>query len=169
MLDDKDYLKAIKSVPIICVDVVPVRFIDDKPQIGIITRQTGPFAGSAAVVGGRVRKDETITEAIARHLRHDLEIEFFEFFRSNEATPFYVQQYFEEVESGSSYGHDPAKHDIALNYLIEIQDDPKPKNEASDFYWINESEVPKSGYRQEIIMKAAFKHLHNQATQPSRS
>jgi len=156
-VSDELYSQVTATFPIICVDVIP--FDAKTNRIGIITRATGKEAGNLALIGGRIQKNESIQEAINRHLVNDLQVNEFTFYSGNTATrPFYVQQYFhrDTAENGSD-GYDPSKHSIGLNYIINIDETPIAKAEAANFLWINESEVPEQGaFNQGTVMREAF-------------
>ncbi|HUA13551.1 MAG TPA: DUF4916 domain-containing protein [Candidatus Sulfotelmatobacter sp.] len=149
------------AMPIACVDLIPVRKVEDVYQIGVITRATGPESGRQAVLGGRIYLSETIADSISRHLKANLGISTYSFLEGNEvARPFYVQQYFRSETAEPPYGYDPTKHAIALTYLIKFQETAKPVNEASAFYWIKSDDVPKSSaYNQHLVMMKTFKFL----------
>lgn len=165
-LPDELYQKVTESMPIVCVDMVPVRSIGASEwEIGVITRGTGSQAGKICLLGGRIWHNETITDSLKRHLITDLGVTAFSYFQRDDFTsPFYVQQYIHGTASKSPYGFDPSKHAIALTYLLTIDDIPKPKNEAIGFHWVRKHEVPVvGGYNQQIVMRAAFDRLETGA------
>src|SRR5581483_11298113 len=92
-LPDDLYRTVTESLPIVCVDVIPVRKLDGQWQIGVITRATGSQAGKLALIGGRIRHGESIEQAIKRHLNNDLLIKDFRFFQGDSSHPFNVAQY----------------------------------------------------------------------------
>lgn len=151
----------VDSVPIVCVDFLPVSNSWPEPRLGIITRATGPEAGKTALLGGRIQKDETISEAIGRHLFESLGEERFAYYPGNsEDRPFYVAQYAHAQESVG--GYDPTKHSIALTYLIRIANNQPEvvRDEASDFRWIGFDEIPdKSAYNHHKVMGEAVMFL----------
>lgn len=156
-VSDELYLKITDSVPIVCVDLVP--YDAQSKKIGVITRATGSQAGKLALIGGRVKKNESIDQAIQRHLSTDLDITDFSFYKNNSVIrPFYVQQYYHGEYPGKGFAaFDPTKHAIALSYIIIISGNPIAKLEASEFHWIDASELPKSSaFNHAIIMKEAL-------------
>jgi hypothetical protein len=159
-LSDELYKTITDSVPLPCVDLIPVRGLNDAWQIGTITRGTGSETGKATLIGGRIWHDETVIQAM-RHLRTDLDIESFEFLPGNdELRPFRVQQYKHADHAEASYGYDPSKHAIGLTYLIVLANEPKPANEASAFHWVTAEEIStQCGYGQDQVMRAAFDFL----------
>jgi ADP-ribose pyrophosphatase YjhB (NUDIX family) len=125
------------SVPILCVDVVPVRGTGTRLQVGLIRRafaDTG--TGVWCHVGGRVQHGETTDEAVARHLREtfvavesDLE---------TDPQPHHVVQWFPStLRSGPTYGDDPRKHAVSLCWALPLGDDLAVRDggEGSDLAW----------------------------------
>lgn len=155
------YAKIVRNTPLPCVDIVPVRISGGKLEIGIIERATGSEAGKLAVIGGRIMLNETVTEAIARHLKNDLNIHTFSYHKINsEPRPFLLQQYLKGSTVRGNFGFDPTKHAVTPTYLVRIQGTPKPSNEASQYHWITKNELPKdSAYNQRYVMSEAFKKL----------
>jgi len=158
------YQTVTNSIPIVCVDLIPIKQVRSEWQIGVITRATGPETGKLAILGGRIYHDEFITDAIARHMKTDWGISDYRFWEGNTISrPFYVQQYLHAKAAELPYGYDPGKHAIALTYLIELSKEPRPRNEASAFHWIEASEVPEpAAYDQHLVMAEAFKFLLSQ-------
>lgn len=159
---NKDLYRTISSkIPIVCVDILPVKQVNKIWKIGIIERATGIESGKIAILGGRIALNETISEAISRHLLKDLNIHKFSFYQTNKTQkPFYVQQYFLGSESKKPYGFDPTKHAIALTYLVTINEKPNPRDEASAFNWIGRDQIPvRSAFNQDTVMHEAFDYL----------
>ena len=157
-LPDELYRTVADSLPIVCVDAIPVRRAGGIWQIGIITRATGSEAGRPALVGGRIHYGETSSAAIKRHLETDLRLKTFTFFKNDETRPFYIGQY-QHIQASAGL-FDPTKHSIALTYLIKVSGAPRPRNEASAFHWIGQAEIPKvAAFNQHIVMAEAFKFL----------
>jgi hypothetical protein len=74
-----------------------------------------------------------------------------------------VQQYFHQASAKPPFGYDPTKHAVTLTYIIDINEEPQPKNEAADFRWISNSEVPaEAAYNQHLVMRLAFEYLQKQ-------
>lgn len=160
-LDNNLYKNISSHIPIICVDILPVKKVNKDWKIGIIKRSTGKEAGKLAILGGRIALNETIPEAINRHLLKDLKVYKFNFYQiNNTQKPFYVQQYFLGSESRKPYGFDPTKHAIALTYLVTINEEPNPRDEASAFSWIDKNQIPTNpAFNQDTVMQEAFNYL----------
>lgn len=148
------YEIGVETLPIVCADIIPVK--DGK--IGVIKRATGPEAGKLALIGGRVRKNQRVSDAISNHLKTDLAITKWNFHPINsEQRPFFVQQYLHKTSSNNELGYDPTKHAIAMTYLIEIEATPVPRKEADAFLWVDEEHIPDiTAYNQGFVMKAAL-------------
>lgn len=161
-LPDELFNTVISSIPIICVDIIPVRKLNNAWALGVITRATPPQAGKTTILGGRINYGETVQEAIARHLKTDLGLSKYEFLeKTDQFNPFRIQQFLRAETAGPPFGFDPTKHAISLNYLVEITDTPIPKNEAKNFFWINESQIPNNcGYNHDLVIKSAFDFLN---------
>jgi ADP-ribose pyrophosphatase YjhB (NUDIX family) len=162
LLSEKDYRFITSSVPIVCIDVIPVRLNESHIELGAIIRKTGTESGKIALIGGRIVKNESISDAIRRHLKKDLNVSDFKYSPLNsEDNPIIVQQYqHSTLESSSVICFDPTKHSIGLTYLIEISQEPKPANEASKFLWLKQGDIDESfAFRQDIVFRKAFKKL----------
>jgi len=158
LVKDAVYEIGVDILPIACADIV---LVNQNHQIGTIIRATGPEAGKLALTGGRIKRDQKVIDAISRHLKNDLNITNWKFYSGNsEQFPFFVQQYFQKSFAEKNYGYDPTKHAIALTFLVETSEEPKPKNEANKFQWISESEIPEiTAYNHTVAMKQAFDFL----------
>jgi len=160
-VSDELYAQITASFPVVCIDVIPVDIV--KQKVGVITRATGKEANRLALIGGRIRKNESINDAILRHLKTDLGVTDFSFYKTNnEDTPFIVQQYSHSAKQVSGYYcYDPTKHSIGLTYLIQINQQPKPKTEACGYHWIGLNEIPKeTAFNQGVIMKKALDFIN---------
>ena len=162
-LSQELYEQVTATLPIACVDAIPVRRADGSWQIGVIIRATGSEHDKAALIGGRVHHNQTISEAISMHLSEDLGVKNFKFFDgSDEAHPFYVQQYRHGDSSEAPRGYDPTKHAITPTYLVYLDDDVTitPRKEAREFKWLSEVDIPEeSAFNQHFVMREAFRAL----------
>ncbi|WP_067860005.1 DUF4916 domain-containing protein [Aeromicrobium erythreum] len=125
------------SVPVLCVDVVPVRGEGDGHQVGLIRRR---FADTGAPVwchlGGRVRHGETTDEALVRHVHDTLvgaELEL-----PTDPQPHHVVQWFPpDVRTGDTYGRDPRKHAVSLCWALPLGPEVSARQggEGSELRW----------------------------------
>lgn len=153
----------VDSIPIVCVDFLPVHPDLSELRVGIITRATGPERDKPALLGGRVQKDETIAAAIGRHLFGSLGEQEFAYHEGNsEGRPFYVAQYDHDSKTFPGFdGYDPTKHSIGLTYLIDINEPTVVRDEASDFRWVGLDQIPEgpSAYNHHVVMQKAADFL----------
>jgi ADP-ribose pyrophosphatase YjhB (NUDIX family) len=155
------YDLVVDSVPIVCVDIIPVKTELFIPKLGIITRATGPERGKAAILGGRVLKNETIIDAIGRHLLGSFGSAEFSFHDGNpKKRPFFVQEYPHQDSAEPPLGFDPTKHALAMTYLVKIAEPTQVRDEALDFHWVGLDELPEtSAYNHHVAMLEAADFL----------
>jgi ADP-ribose pyrophosphatase YjhB (NUDIX family) len=130
-----------ESLPIACVDFVPLRGIEPV-EVGLILRDS-PFGRVWCHLGGRIQRGETLADALRRHAREtvgvDLEL-------LTDPQPDYVYQWFPAgvaPTDGTPYGRDPRKHSIALSFVTTFVGVPFPQNEALDFSFFPVDDLPK--------------------------
>lgn len=133
------------SIPIVCVDVVPVRRdpLGSPVQVGLIRRLGFEDRAVWCHVGGRVLLGESLAEALSRHLRDTLQLDILPLL-GPDPQPLYVQQYFrEERPDVPSAGRDPRKHAVGLSYVVTLEGTPSPVRggEALEFSWFNVEEL----------------------------
>ncbi len=135
-LSDQDWEAVQARVPIVCVDVVPVK----RNPLGAIThvgliKRTSPFGGQEVwcQIGGRVRRSELLAEAANRHCRDALGVAAY---KESDPRPGYVMQWFPDYD-GSDWGSDPRKHAVSVCYLVDLPGalEAQPHSEALDFSW----------------------------------
>lgn len=146
VLSEEDWSFVQATVPIPCVDLLPVRLCSEGrvERVGLVKRAT-PFDHAArwCHLGGRIRRNETIRAAVLRHLDETLigaraEIPM-------DAQPDYVMQWFPQARSDFdvAYGLDPRKHAVSLGFAVPTTGDPeaKPGGEACEFRWFDVGEL----------------------------
>ncbi|MFC8682661.1 DUF4916 domain-containing protein [Microbacterium ureisolvens] len=129
------------SIPIPCVDFVPVRRSAGQLEVGVILRES-PFGRVWCHLGGRVLYGETIRQAIDRHTLDSLGVHAI---AEPDPQPDFVYQWFPSSvapDDGTAYGDDPRKHAIGLSFLIEIESEPVPRNEALEFRYSDPQALP---------------------------
>jgi hypothetical protein len=130
-----------RSIPIVCVDFVPVRRSENGIEVGLILRES-PFGRVWCHLGGRILHGETIHQAIDRHAADTLAVGTI---LERDPQPDFVYQWFPSGVApgdGTAHGDDPRKHAIGLSYLLEIDGEPVPRNEALDFRYADPRELP---------------------------
>jgi ADP-ribose pyrophosphatase YjhB (NUDIX family) len=127
------------SVPIVCVDIVPVRGHGADLQVGLIRRR---FADTGEPVwchlGGRVLHGETTDEAVRRHLRDTLDGA--EPALGPDPQPHHVMQWFPAaLRAGPTYGNDPRKHAVSLCWALPLGDEltVREGGEGSAIAWFD--------------------------------
>ena len=155
-IPDKEWKNIQKTIPIICVDIIPIRNLKKNLkkidfEVGLILRRS-PVIKKWCFVGGRVLRGEIITDAIRRQLNETLGPNL-KYKLNEDPQPFYVAQYF--TKKNSYYGFDPRQHAIGLTYILNIEGEIMPCAEALDFKWFNCYKIPDSiefGFQQDIIL-----------------
>lgn len=154
-LSNEDYKKIQKTMPIVCVDIVPFRILKENPkkiEIGLILRPSIKIK-RWCFVGGRILKDEIIPDAIHRQLTETLGDKI-KYNFEKDTQPVYVAQYFSKKTD--DYGFDPRQHSVGLTYFLNIEGEIKPGGEALDFKWFNIDELPphaEFGFEQDRLLK----------------
>lgn len=123
-----------RKVPMVYVEVVPVRLGPDGElqSVGMLLRAS-EFGLQRSFVAGRVLFHESLRQALARHIEKDLGTMAFPRLPAS-LTPFTVSQYFPNPGFGL---HDPRQHAVALAYMIAIDGEPSPSDDALDFSWFS--------------------------------
>jgi ADP-ribose pyrophosphatase YjhB (NUDIX family) len=141
-LPDDLYASMERSMPISCVDFVPVRTASDGTlQVGLILRES-PFGNVWCHLGGRVRHGETIAQALQRHAEDTLSTRLQ---LPDDPQPTWVYQWFPPdlaPDADWPYGTDPRKHSIALSFTATLDGAPQPRNEALDFAYHPIDDLP---------------------------
>jgi len=136
------YIQIERSVPITCVDFVPVRRDEHGCEVGLILRDS-PFGQVWCHLGGRVQRGETLADAIRRHTRETLGVEVD---LGPDPQPLWVYQWFPDEfrpQTGLVAGHDPRKHAIALSFVVDLTGKrPEPRDEALDFAYYSTENLP---------------------------
>lgn len=152
-----------RRLPIPYVDIVPVRTDTDGTisQVGLLLRASGTGRIVRAIVSGRVLVHETLREAIARNVEKDLGPMALP--RIPVAPqPFTVAEYF--PTPGQSLFTDPRQHAISLAYIVPVDGETAPQEDALDLAWCSVPELLDSGMLEEmegghdIIVRRALAH-----------
>lgn len=152
-----------RRLPIPYVDIVPVRTDTDGSisEVGLLLRASGTGRIVRAIVSGRVLVHETLREAIARHVEKDLGPMALP--RIPVAPqPFTVAEYF--PTPGQSLFTDPRQHAISLAYIVPVDGETAPQEDALDLAWCSVPELLDSGMLDEmegghdIIVRRALAH-----------
>lgn len=128
------------QVPMVYVEAVPVRVdhLGRVEKVGTLLRAQPDGTISRAVVSGRVLYNESVRDALWRHLSKDLGPEADPSLPPAVA-PFTVAEYF--PEPGRSGFHDPRQHAVALGFVVPCDGECKPAQDALDLVWLHPAEV----------------------------
>ena len=136
--EDLELVRA--HVPIVYVDAVPVR-VDGQgivTEVGLLLRVAADGTISRMVVTGRVLFGERIREALIRHCEKDLGPLALPRIPTD-PSPFTVVEYFPNPERSGFY--DPRHHAVSLAYVVPVEGDCEPTQEALDLTWFSPDEV----------------------------
>lgn len=137
----KDELEAVRAhLPIVYVEAVPVRVdgLGKVTDIGLLLRQAADGTISRLIVSGRVLHGERLRDALVRHCEKDLGPLALPRIPVS-PTPFTVVEYFPDA-SVSGY-HDPRQHAVSLVYVVPVDGECEPTQEALDLAWFSPDEV----------------------------
>lgn len=126
------------KVPMVYVEAVPVRLSTDGAlaEIGTLLRITeGGLQRS--FVAGRVLYQETLREALIRNLEKDLGSMALPRLGPS-LIPFAVNEYYPMPGFGL---HDSRQHAVSLAYVVVIDGDVAPCDDALDFSWFSPTEA----------------------------
>lgn len=138
-----------ERVPLVCVDAVPVRLdhLGQVEKVGLLLRALPDTTVSRAIVTGRVLRGETVREALWRHLTKDLGPDCDPQLPAS-ITPFTVVEYFPDPHRTGF--HDPRQHTVSLAYVVPINGEPRPAEDALDFAWLTVGEVTSKAVESEM-------------------
>lgn len=138
-LSGEELESARERLPIVYVDIVPVRTDDSGTviSIGLLLRVTHGQI-SRALVSGRVLYHERIRSAILRHVQKDLGPLALPKLSAT-PQPFTVAEYF--PTPGVTAFHDPRQHAVSLAYVVPVEGDCEPQQDALELTWFTPAEV----------------------------
>jgi ADP-ribose pyrophosphatase YjhB (NUDIX family) len=138
-----------RQVPMLYVDVVPVRVdaMGRVDAVGLLLRNPREGGILRSLVSGRVLFHERVREAIVRHLEKDLGLLCLPRIPTS-LQPFTVAEYFPTPGAGF---HDPRQHAVSLAYVIPVDGDCQPQQDALDLSWFTPSEVLEPALLAEMV------------------
>ena len=160
--EDLELVRA--HVPLVYVDAVPVR-VDGRgivTEIGLLLRVAADGSISRMVVSGRVLFGERIRDALLRHLEKDLGPHALPELPLDPA-PFTVVEYFPDPQRSGF--HDPRHHAVSLAYVVPVDGDCTPTQEALDLAWFSPQEAVSSEVREQMtaghdrLIRLALAHV----------
>ena len=153
-----------ERLPILYVDVVPVR-VDEQgtvTSVGLLLRAGEDGQIKRALVSGRVLYHERVRAALLRHIEKDL---------GPLALPRIppAPQPFAVAESFPTPGvtpfHDPRQHAVSLAYVVPVEGDCAPQQDALELSWSSPLEARDPGVLAEFengqstLLLQALAHL----------
>lgn len=148
-LAEDELASARERLPIVYVDAVPVR-TDERGQvvqIGLLLRAMPDGTISRAVVSGRVLYGERVRDALLRHLEKDLGTMALPRVAPS-PQPFTIVEYFPDPDVTGF--HDPRQHAVALAFIVPLEGDCSPSQEALDLVWVSPAEAASPEFQSEM-------------------
>ncbi len=138
-LSDRELTQVRSELPILYINVVPVRTSSSGviTEVGLLLRADEGVM-SRALVAGRVLFHEPIRDAIVRNLEKDLGIAALPRVPLS-PTPFSIAEYFPTPGFGTF--HDARQHAVALAFVVPIDGDCAPSQNALDIVWLTPEEA----------------------------
>jgi ADP-ribose pyrophosphatase YjhB (NUDIX family) len=139
-LSPEDMDAARQRLPILYIDAIPVR-VDvhgSVTSVGLLLRVNHDGEIARALVSGRVLYHERIRGALLRHLEKDLgplalpRVPL-------APQPFTVAEYFPTI--GVTPFHDPRQHAVSLAYVVPVEGDCEPQQDALELTWFTPDEA----------------------------
>lgn len=160
--DDLEVVRG--QVPMIYVEAVPVR-VDGAgtvTEVGLLLRIRPDGTISRTIVSGRVLHGELVRHALLRNLEKDLGPVALPRLPPSPA-PFTVIEYFPDPEV-TGY-HDPRHHAVSLVFVVPVDGDCQPTQQALDLAWFTPEEISDEGFRGELsaahdrLLRLALAHV----------
>jgi ADP-ribose pyrophosphatase YjhB (NUDIX family) len=129
-----------ERLPILYVDAVPVR-VDDRgvvTDVGLLLRASSDGSINRELVGGRVLYHERIRDAVIRHVEKDLGPMALPQVPAS-PIPFTVAEYF--PTPGVTPYHDPRQHAVSLAFVVPVDGDCEPQQDALELTWFTPAEA----------------------------
>lgn len=152
-IPDAQWHKIENLIPIACVDVMPwQRLPGGALRLGLIRREDEIGRLRWNLIGGRVRIDETLAEALHRHIVETLGPSF-QWSRSDFRSPETVGEYLRTKDD--DFGFDLRHHAIALAYTFECMGSVAVGGEAVEFELFAPDSLPQRneiGFQQASVI-----------------
>jgi len=136
-----DQLETMRAqVPVVYVEAVPVRVdaLGNVTRIGLLLRVAADGTISRLIVSGRVKFGERVREALVRNCEKDLGPLALPRIPTDPA-PFTVVEYFPDPDKSGF--HDPRQHSVSLVYVVPVDGECEPTQEALDLAWFTPREA----------------------------
>ncbi|TNU73698.1 DUF4916 domain-containing protein [Miniimonas arenae] len=139
-----------RKVPMVYVDVVPVRLDSDGSlsRVGLILRSPREGGLWRTVISGRVLLHEPLRSAIARHIEKDLGPMALPRIPAS-LQPFAVNEYFPAAVPGAF--QDPRQHAVSLAYVVPVDGDVAAQADALQLAWLTPREALEEAVQAECV------------------
>lgn len=163
-LSPEELSKVRSNVPLVYVDAVPVR-VDSHgrvTKVGLLLRVAADGSLSRMLVSGRVLYGERVRDALIRHLEKDLGPLALPRVPTNPA-PFTIVEYFPDPDVSGFF--DPRHHAVSLAYVVPVDGECTPTQEALDLAWFSPREAADSAITvdmtggQDRLLRLALAHV----------
>ena len=163
-LTDDDLEQVRAQLPIVYVEAIPVRVdgLGHVIEIGLLLRQAADGTISRLIVSGRVKHGERVRDALMRHCEKDLGPLALPRVPTN-PTPFTVVEYFPNPDRSGFY--DPRHHAVSLAYVVPVEGECQPTQEALDLDWYTPEEAVSPAVRDQMtgghdrLIRLALAHV----------
>ena len=163
-LSREDLDNARDRLPILYVHAIPVR-VDERgvvTHVGLLLRADSDGGIGHEVVGGRVMYHERVRDALIRHIENDLGPVALPRVPMS-PQPFTVAEFF--PTPGVTPFHDPRQHAVSLAFVVPVQGDCRPQQDALDLAWLTPQEAMAPSLLAEmdnghgVLLRQALAHL----------
>jgi ADP-ribose pyrophosphatase YjhB (NUDIX family) len=138
-MSTSDLASARSHMPIVYVDAIPVRTdaSGDVVSVGLLLRM-GERGLTRSIVSGRVLYHERVRDALLRNIEKDLGPVALPQIPGS-PQPFTVAEYM--PTPGITPFHDPRQHAVSLAYVIPVNGDCRPQQDALEIAWLTPEEA----------------------------
>ena len=128
------------QLPVVYIEAIPVRVdsVGAVSHVGLLLEATPSGELTRSVISGRVHVGELIRDALLRHLEKDLGPVALPRIPP-EPQPFTVAEYFPDPDISGF--HDPRQHAVSLAYVVPVDGDCEPSQQALDIAWLTPEEA----------------------------
>jgi len=161
-LSDRELDHVRSELPLLYVNAIPVRINPrgEVAEIGLLLRADEGVI-SRALVAGRVLYHETVRDALIRNLEKDLGPVALPRVPTS-PTPIAIAEYF-PTEGVTPY-FDARQHAVALAYVVPVDGECEPSQNALDIVWLTPEEAAspdltaEMSHGQDVLLRQALAH-----------
>lgn len=136
--------------PMVTVDVIVFKLIDERLHVLLVRRARQPFAGHWAFPGGFVEIDESLEHAARRELAEETALD---------------DVWLEQLYTFGRPGRDPRGRTITVAYYALVSADRRTKvaggDDAERAGWFGLDELPRLGFDHDEILDYALRRLRS--------